>query len=150
MSLTVTRRIQFCAGHRVYKHESKCSNFHGHNYVAFITCEFNKGVDGLGRVVDFSVIKDKIGTWIDTYWDHGFIFFANDPEAVALYSPGGLLEKHKHFILPENPTAENMARFLLLEVGPALFEGTGVRIVEVKLDETENCSTTVNFMGGTE
>ncbi len=37
--ITATRRVQFCAGHRVHRHESKCRNLHGHNYVAFFTAE---------------------------------------------------------------------------------------------------------------
>ena len=35
MKLTCTRRLQFCAGHRVYGHESKCANVHGHNLAVF-------------------------------------------------------------------------------------------------------------------
>ena len=34
MSLTIMKRIRFCAGHRLYGHGGKCEFFHGHNYVA--------------------------------------------------------------------------------------------------------------------
>ena len=34
MSLTIMKRIKFCAGHRLYRHGGKCEFFHGHNYIA--------------------------------------------------------------------------------------------------------------------
>src|SRR4051794_29194025 len=34
MSLTIMRRIRFCAGHRLHRHGGKCEYFHGHNYIA--------------------------------------------------------------------------------------------------------------------
>ena len=30
--LSLVRQLTFCAGHRLYRHESKCAFFHGHNY----------------------------------------------------------------------------------------------------------------------
>ena len=62
--ISCTRRIQFCAGHRVLGHENKCANAHGHNYVAYISARSND-LDKVGRVIDFSVLKEKIGGWID-------------------------------------------------------------------------------------
>jgi hypothetical protein len=51
------RRIPFAAGHRVFQHESKCRNLHGHNYVAVLHARADAGLDALGRVIDFSVLK---------------------------------------------------------------------------------------------
>jgi hypothetical protein len=42
--------------------------------------------------------------------------------------------------LPFNPTAENMANFLLNVVGPKQLEETGVTLVQVKIEETRKCS----------
>ena len=141
--VTCTRRIQFCAGHRVYQHESKCRNVHGHNYVAMITAQA-PSLDALGRVIDFSVLKDRVGGWIDREWDHGFLVYVNDRELVALFSD---MPEQKLFVLPYNPTAENMARFLLDKVCPSVLDGTGVDVVEVELWETENCKATVTANG---
>jgi 6-pyruvoyltetrahydropterin/6-carboxytetrahydropterin synthase len=41
--------------------------------------------------------------------------------------------------MPTNPTAENMAEFLLKTVGPETLAGTGVKLISVTLWETENC-----------
>jgi 6-pyruvoyltetrahydropterin/6-carboxytetrahydropterin synthase len=157
-TITATRRIQFCAGHRVYEHGSKCRNLHGHNYVAFITAELDasdapKGssLDGLGMVIDFSILKEKIGGWIDKYWDHGFIYFKDDHlvEAALLAFQNGEAEVapeffQKKFPLPYNPTAENLARFLLQQ-GQSLISDTEVILTEVTIWETENCYATARL-----
>jgi 6-pyruvoyltetrahydropterin/6-carboxytetrahydropterin synthase len=133
--ITCTRRIQFCSGHRVFGHEGKCRHLHGHNYVAFITANA-ESLDDVGRVIDFSVLKDRIGGWIDNNWDHGCILWQGDIDArkaVELCSPS------KIFLLPDNPTAENMAEHLLRTVCPAELTHTGVCVTKIVLWETENC-----------
>ena len=132
--LTCTRRIQFCAGHRVHGHETKCKNLHGHNYVALFEAEGE--LDSLGRVIDFSVLKERLGGWIDDQWDHGFILYRLDFDAIRAV---GTLAETKIHLMPTNPTAENMAEFLLKTVGPETLAGTGVKLISVTLWETENC-----------
>jgi len=51
----------------------------------------------------------------------------------------------KTFELPTNPTAENMADYLLRVIGPRQLKGTGVTLTRVKIDETENCSAEVSL-----
>lgn len=136
LEFTCTRRIQFCAGHRVFKHESKCNNLHGHNYVAFITAKMvgGKALDELGRVIDFAVIKQLVGGWIDEKWDHGFIVSEDDMDVRQLLEamPG-----QKVYVMPCNPTAENMAAYLLGKANELL--PTTVAVTKVRLWETENC-----------
>lgn len=70
MSAThVTRRIEFDAGHRITRHESRCAHPHGHRYVAEVTVAAPE-LDPAGRVVDFGVMKQILGAWIDEHWDH--------------------------------------------------------------------------------
>ena len=81
-----------------------------------------------------------MGGWILENWDHGFIVAAHDQDtrrALVAFSSGGLTQKT--FVLDRNPTAENMARFLALEVSPKVLEGTGVRVTKIVVQETENC-----------
>ena len=82
MALTIMRRIKFCAGHRLYQHGGKCEHFHGHNYVAeiFVTSE---EVDSVGRVLDFADLKSRTKGWIDDHWDHSFLVFERDTNAIA-------------------------------------------------------------------
>lgn len=134
--ITCTRRIQFCAGHRVMGHENKCAHLHGHNYVALITAQAEQ-LDGIGRVIDFSVLKDKLGGWIDQYWDHGFILYGEDQ--VALDALKHFVEPQKLYCLPTNPTAENLADYLLRVIGPQELASSEVRLTKVIIWETENC-----------
>ena len=130
-----TRRIEFDAAHRVMNHESKCKNLHGHRYV--IEASFAaKDLDMLGRVIDFGVIKEVLGQWIDDNWDHATILYAQDKTLGKAISD---LTGQVIFYLPANPTAENMADYLLHEVCPALFASHNVTCVRLKLYETPNC-----------
>lgn len=134
--ITCSRRIQFCSGHRVMNHESKCSNPHGHNYVAWIHA-ISDELDPLGRIIDFSVLKEKLGGWIDINWDHTFIVYEKD---IDLIKDLGKHHKNKPmWVSPFNPTAENMAEWILKEVSPMVLKGTGVTVYHVELYETENC-----------
>lgn len=136
-----TRRLQFCSGHRVHGHESKCRHLHGHNYVVLVEAEPLDGLDDIGRVIDFSVLKERLGQWIDENWDHGMILWRNDPLAPYLAQAAEDADGRptKMFLMPSNPTAENMAAYLVEQVCPELFRDAGIAIVSVRLWETENC-----------
>ncbi|MFH5802521.1 6-pyruvoyl trahydropterin synthase family protein [Alienimonas sp. DA493] len=133
--LTVVRRIEFCAGHRLLGHEGKCAALHGHNYAA----EFHVTADALddvGRVVDFAAIKAELKGWIDREWDHGFLLYEGDETAIAAVRA---VEPCKLFTLPLNPTAEALADYLLTRVCPDRLGPLGVRCTRVELWETPNC-----------
>jgi len=100
-------------------------------------------LDSVGRVIDFSVLKDRIGGWIDKWWDHTMILGINDIKTIS-----GVRKFQKNkplFILSENPTAENMASFLLNNVCPSQLLGTGVIVTKIVLWETENCFASVEL-----
>lgn len=133
--LTCTRRIEFDAAHRVVGHEGKCKHLHGHRYALEATFA-SRALDDIGRVVDFSLIKDKLGAWIDTYWDHTTILFDKDkPLGKAISAITG----QKIFYLPANPTAENMAEYIMHNVCPELFGDYPIECVRIRLYETPNC-----------
>jgi len=139
------RRIQFAAGHRVLNHESRCKYPHGHNYVVYFHARAKAGqdhLDSIGRVIDFGVLKQRLGEWIDVHWDHGFLFWERDAEIRRR-----ALASERWIAVPFNPTAENIARYLLEEVAPRQLIGTGVEIWKVRVEETENCSATATLEG---
>lgn len=160
MQISCTRRIQFAYGHRVMGHENKCRHLHGHNGVVLLKavrcdCPVLSGAvapvpaqqtDDVGRVVDFSVLKDRVGGWIDANWDHAFLYHRADAAVIIALERfevhEGPLFQQKKAELPFNPTAENMASYLLDIVCPVVLAGTGVRVVEVTMWETENCFAT--------
>jgi len=138
---TAIRRITFNAGHRLWKHEGRCEHVHGHNYVVYFHATADK-LDKVGRIIDFNVLKSKLGGWIEDNWDHGFICHKDDRVIREALS---VIEGQKIFLLDENPTAENLAGYLLHVVGPQQLADTGVRLSKVVLWETENCCAEVTL-----
>ena len=147
--LALIRRLSFCAGHRLFGHEGRCAFLHGHNYRVEIEVEAEGGgaaVDAVGRVVDFSLIKRRMLGWLDEHWDHAFILFAGDETALAAVRQA---RPTKYFVLPWNPTAENMARYLLEVVAPRVLDDLGVVARRVSVWETdEACAVATNAGGG--
>jgi 6-pyruvoyltetrahydropterin/6-carboxytetrahydropterin synthase len=140
--VTCTRRIKFCAGHRVMGHENKCATPHGHNYIVEITAE-SDDLDHIGRIIDFSVLKEKVGGWVDEHWDHTFLICKDDTQTIEALK---MVPATKPlFICPFNPTAEEIAKYLLFEIAPKVLEGTGVRISKIVIHETENCSAEARY-----
>jgi 6-pyruvoyltetrahydropterin/6-carboxytetrahydropterin synthase len=142
MKTQAVRKIQFCAGHRIYGHESKCKNMHGHNFIAFFHAEAVDGLDEIGRVIDFNVLKTKIGGWIEDNWDHSFIFWVNDEIVKSALAQIG---EAKMYPLPANPTVENMAAYLLTKICPAVLKDINVKVTKIVLWETENCYAEVSL-----
>ncbi len=139
MKVTATRQIQFSAGHRLWKHEGRCASLHGHNYRAVFHAEADR-LDDVGRVVDFAVLKQRLGGWLEEHWDHAFICHRDDRETIQAIST---VPDQRLFLMDNNPTAENLAAYLLRVVGPQQLAGTGIRLVKVAVWETENCCAEV-------
>lgn len=129
------RHHDISCGHRVHGHESKCAHLHGHNYRFHfkVECEC---LDDVGRVMDFSVIKARLCMWLEDRWDHKFLVWEKDPSAVALKQ----LDMIGVVLTSFNPTAENMAMYLVNVVGPSALADTGCRLTEVRVEETRKCS----------
>ncbi len=141
----VTRYHDFSAGHRVVGHEGKCRFLHGHNYRVHFTCvqPSMDGLDTLGRVIDFSVIKERLCQWLEDNWDHKMLIWQQDEWMNTLASSGeGSLFEESVIWVPFNPTAENMAQYLVETVGPKVLAGTNVLLTKVTIDETRKCSAT--------
>jgi len=140
--IEAVRYHDISVGHRVCRHESKCANLHGHNYrIHFVVQQENpESVDAVGRVLDFSVIKSKLCMWLENHWDHKFLIWERDPLATILKKADSTVIWSSF-----NPTAENMAKFLVQIVGPEQLLGTGCVLVAVKVEETAKCAATYSL-----
>jgi len=149
-NLTVTRKLEFDAGHRLIGHESKCRHLHGHRYVAEITVS-SMELDTCGRVIDFSKIKEVVGGWIDQYWDHNMILNELDPLLSLDANQGAPYNifngKHPFVMFDDrtyadvpgcNPTAENMVKFLF-DTAVTLLRPYHIQVDKIRLYETPNC-----------
>lgn len=151
--ITATRYHDISCGHRVHGHESKCQHLHGHNYrIHFTVGRDDEALDDIGRVLDFSVIKSRLCMWIEEHWDHKFLVWEDDDLMRDLLYPAGIHSGPViHLIntsivwVQFNPTAENMAEFLLKVVGPLVLDGTGCQLLRVSIDETRKCSAAVEL-----
>lgn len=70
-------------------YESKCSQLHGHNWLITVCCK-SRELNQDGMVVDFTEVKKRI---------HGYLDHGNLNE-----------------LLPFNPTAENIARWVCEQI----------------------------------
>ena len=127
----VTRRIDFCYGHRLLNYDGKCKNLHGHNGRAEIAIA-SHALDDLGMVLDFTEIKRVVNSWVDETLDHRMILHQDDPAVPMLQELGEPL-----YLLDTNPTAENIAKL----IGEFAVQH-GFPVVQVDLWETRACYAT--------
>lgn len=147
--MTCTRRLEFDAGHRLQRHESKCAHLHGHRYAVELTCaaDFARalrtpggpdvppiGLDAVGRVIDFAKVKEVVGGWLDAHLDHALILESTDP-LVELLKP----HEPRLYTVPFSPTAENLTRYIAVFAEALLRRhAPGVQLKHVRLYETPN------------
>ena len=94
---SVTKRIEFCYGHRLLDYQGVCQHPHGHNAVVEIDIR-TETLDSRNMVVDFGDIKRIVKGWIDRELDHKMILRRDDPLVQPLQD--------------SNPTAERIARLI--------------------------------------
>jgi len=103
---SVTKRIDFCYGHRLLDYNGICRHPHGHNAVAEIEVS-TESLDARNMVVDFTDIKSAIKGWIDRELDHKMILRHDDPLVHALQALGEPM-----YLIDSNPTVERIARLI--------------------------------------
>ena len=103
---SVTKRIEFCYGHRLLDYDGICKHPHGHNAVAEIEVRTDQ-LDTRNMVCDFSDIKRIVKGWIDAELDHKMVLRHDDPLVAPLRGLGEPI-----FIVDSNPTVECIARLI--------------------------------------
>ena len=140
--LTITRKLEFDAGHRIPDHKSQCRNLHGHRYTLEITLVGQvieqEGSSDNGMIMDFSDVKSLAKLHLVDVWDHAFIVYEKD-QAVRDFL--ATIPDHKTVIIEHIPTVENLARtaFTILRSAFKDHYGTGLRLHKLVLHETPNC-----------
>lgn len=84
---TIRKTIEVSGSHSLtLGHESPCERLHGHNWMITVECQA-KTLDDDGMVVDFSLIKAAVKDRLD--------------------------HRHLNDVVPFNPTAENLAKWIV-------------------------------------
>jgi 6-pyruvoyltetrahydropterin/6-carboxytetrahydropterin synthase len=139
---TITRKLEFDAGHRIPDHRSQCRNLHGHRYVLEITLQGDlvetEGAPDRGMVMDFADVKALAMEHLVNLWDHAFIVFKGDEQVRTFLDS---MHEHKTVVLDRIPTVENLAAeaFRILSGVYDAHYGVNLKLKRVRLYETPNC-----------
>jgi 6-pyruvoyltetrahydropterin/6-carboxytetrahydropterin synthase len=140
--ITITRKLEFDAGHRIPDHKSQCRNLHGHRYTLEVTLVGEvieqEGHSDNGMIMDFSDVKTIAREHLVDVWDHAFITYAKDTVVREFLES---LPGHRTVVIDCIPTVENLARTAFNILKPAFHDrfGTGLRLQRLVLHETPNC-----------
>ena len=122
---SVTKRIDFCYGHRLLDYDGVCKHPHGHN--ASVEIEVRTGqLDHRNMVCDFSDIKRIVKGWIDKEFDHKMLLRHDDPLVTSLRQLGEPV-----FICASNPPVEHIAQLIFQHASQQ-----GLPVMRVKVWET--------------
>ena len=127
----VTKRIDFCYGHRLLDYDGICKHPHGHNAVVEVDVRTDR-LDKRNMVADFSDIKRIVKGWIDRELDHKMILRHDDPLVKPLEALGEPIYK-----LDSNPTVERIAKLIYDKSRESGLEVVAVRVWETPTSFTE-------------
>ena len=120
----VTKRIEFCYGHRLLDYDGICKHPHGHNAIVEVDVRTDR-LDSRNMVADFSDIKRVVKGWIDRELDHKMILRSDDPLVKPLEALGEPIYK-----LDSNPTVERIAKLIFDKSREQGLDIMGVRVWE--------------------
>lgn len=127
----VTKRIDFCYGHRLLDYDGVCKHLHGHNAMVEVDVRA-EALDERNMVVDFSDIKRMVKAWIDRELDHKLILRHDDPLVPMLQAAGEPI-----YLLDSNPTIERIARLIFDKSREQGLNVSAVRVWETPTSMTE-------------
>ena len=113
----VTVKTVFSAAHQLRLYDGKYENLHGHNWTAQVTVEADE-LNPIGVGIDFVELKEMVEK----------ILSRLDYQNINEISP---FDK-------ENPSAENIARWLFLELKTQI-DTKSTRVKRVEVCEMEGC-----------
>ena len=139
--VTITRRLEFDAGHRIPHHGNQCRHLHGHRYALEVTVAGDlvtrEGAADQAMVADFSEVKSIAQAAVVARWDHAFLVWKEDRAVVEFLST---LPDHRTVLFDQPPTAEHLATTALRLLEGAFRQRFADRleVIGVRLYETPN------------
>lgn len=119
MKITIMKEVTFAGAHQLPFHEGKCKNLHGHEWKVRVYIERSNGgviVVGpsRGMVMDFGDLKIILKRSVEDVLDHSLL--------------------NGRF---ENPTAENIAEWIMKELTRELKELAGEEFLDISVKRVE-------------
>ncbi len=131
----------FSAAHRLLKgYQGKCQHLHGHNYCTRVILQADV-LNEYDFIIDFSEVKLLFDQWLQANWDHATLVAEFDTELLDFF----VINQQQHYVIPDNQnsTVEVLVNHLFVVFSAILsqhkdFAQRGLRLLEVKLNETES------------
>tara|TARA_B110000116_G_C16309415_1_gene347360 strand:+ start:64 stop:498 length:435 start_codon:yes stop_codon:yes gene_type:complete len=140
--IRITKEFKFEMAHALHGYDGLCKNIHGHSYKLWVTIrgrakDLNSHKKD-GMVMDFAVLKSLVKPDIIDKYDHSLVLNANSP-----HSEIDLSAFEKVFLLPYQPTSENLVKDFALKIKSKLPEG--IQLYKVVLSETATSFAEWNY-----
>lgn len=122
---TLSKSFRFEASHQLPAHDGKCARLHGHSWIGRVYVrgsELQASGPKAGMLLDFGDLKAIVNPLVDAYLDHHHL---NDTTGL------------------ENPTSEELARWIYQRLKPQLPE-----LVAIEIEET--CTSSCRYEPGGE
>ena len=111
----VTKEFKFDSAHYLNGYKGACQNLHGHTWHIAVMLAGNE-LDEVGMLIDFKKVKAIVNGFIISRFDHKLL---ND-------------------VIPFNPTAENLAKFIYDNLSEKILELEEGRVVVQLVKVWEN------------
>tara|TARA_B100000214_G_scaffold313856_1_gene246589 strand:- start:3431 stop:3862 length:432 start_codon:yes stop_codon:yes gene_type:complete len=131
--IRITKEFKFEMAHALHGYDGLCKNIHGHSYKLWVTIrgkilhEAKHKKDGM--LLDFDVLKSIVKPEIVDKYDHSLVLNGNTSHADI-----DLSAFEKVFLLPYQPTSENLVTDFALKIKNKLPQG--IELYKVILSET--------------
>jgi 6-pyruvoyltetrahydropterin/6-carboxytetrahydropterin synthase len=136
--MQISKKIEWCMGHRLPNHKGKCVNLHGHQYVLEVVLEGEVNAvndsPSVGMVMDYGDLKNILDKEVHDVCDHAFMVAESDDLMMGFYKKNHQL---KHVVVPFESTAENIAGWIFEKLNNEIGKLPGkMALVSVQLWET--------------
>lgn len=131
--IRITKEFKFEMAHALHGYDGLCKNIHGHSYRLWITIRGHvlrlKKHKKDGMLMDFDILKSIVKPEIVDKYDHSLVLNGKTSHAEI-----DLTAFEKVFLLPYQPTSENLVADFALKIAKKLPEG--IELYKVVLSET--------------
>lgn len=136
MRTAIAKEFRWEMSHRLPFHEGLCKNLHGHTYMMRVEIEGDPDRNGI--VMDYYDIEKIVGPFVAKL-DHSFVCSEDDDLMINFLKENGF----RMYVVPDNTTAENLARYALEILAPAFAKFGNLYKLKILFYETRDAYAAV-------